>query len=333
MIGMIKKGKDCYGLLRYSLNDKKELSEEDKIAMSKLDGLQHKGRAEVLEYNLCYGSAKEVAAQFREVEKLSSRTEFPVFHITMRLAAGDQLSHEHLIEVGRACAREFGVSDHQYVCILHKDSNEQHIHLVANRVGFDGKAANDSNSYRRMAKLSRELEKKYLLQPVLSPRRFLSAEERLLPRSDSRRQKLKDDIRKTLANVSDYAGFERHMKALGYQVFKGRGIYFIDDKKVRIKGSEVGFSLSKIEQVLQHTANVNTKSIPPEGQIKPNEKPQEVKVNLRRTNQDTPLLPPENDNQKSLLEELLQAETTRDYNDPFSLKQARKKKKKRRPLL
>jgi hypothetical protein len=40
------------------------------------------------------------------------------------------------------------------------------------------------------------------------------------------------------------------MKGLGYAVIKGRGISFIDDKKVKTKGSEVGFSLSRIEQVL-----------------------------------------------------------------------------------
>lgn len=41
------------------------------------------------------------------------------------------------------------------------------------------------------------------------------------------------------------------MKKLGYQVLKGRGITFIDNKKVRIKGSEVGFSLTKIERALE----------------------------------------------------------------------------------
>jgi sulfur transfer complex TusBCD TusB component (DsrH family) len=40
------------------------------------------------------------------------------------------------------------------------------------------------------------------------------------------------------------------MEDLGYQVLKGRGISFIDDKKVKIKGSEVGFSLMKIEKIL-----------------------------------------------------------------------------------
>ncbi|MEI9954788.1 MAG: hypothetical protein WDM90_00390 [Ferruginibacter sp.] len=40
------------------------------------------------------------------------------------------------------------------------------------------------------------------------------------------------------------------MKLLGYQVLKARGIAFIDDKNVKIKGSEVGFSLMTIEKEL-----------------------------------------------------------------------------------
>ncbi|EOR95367.1 hypothetical protein ADIARSV_1479 [Arcticibacter svalbardensis MN12-7] len=50
-------------------------------------------------------------------------------------------------------AEEFGVGDHQYICVLHKDTKEQHIHIAANRVGFDGKAAKDGNSYKRMSAL------------------------------------------------------------------------------------------------------------------------------------------------------------------------------------
>jgi hypothetical protein len=40
------------------------------------------------------------------------------------------------------------------------------------------------------------------------------------------------------------------MKHKNYEIIKGRGIAFIDPKKVYIKGSEVGFSLSVIEKLL-----------------------------------------------------------------------------------
>jgi hypothetical protein len=49
------------------------------------------------------------------------------------------------------------------------------------------------------------------------------------------------------------------MKSLGYAVLKGRGICFIDEKKVRIKGSEVGFPLAKIEKVLDLKLTITQK--------------------------------------------------------------------------
>jgi hypothetical protein len=250
MIGHVSVGGSSYHCISYCLEDKIELSEEQKQQLSLADELQHKDRAEVLEYNKCFGNKYELAEQFRDVQKLNKRVEKPVLHLSLRLAPGETLTRNQLIEIGREAAKEFGVADNQYICVLHKDTKEQHIHIAANRVGFDGKVAKDSNSYLRMAKLCRRLEKQYNLQEVLSPRAFLSREERLLPRHDQRKERLREHIRAALKKVNHYSEFEKKMTDLGYKVIKGRGISFIDDKKVKIKGSEVGFSLMKIEKIL-----------------------------------------------------------------------------------
>ncbi|WP_427875436.1 relaxase/mobilization nuclease domain-containing protein [Flavobacterium sp. MMS24-S5] len=261
MIGHVSIGSSFYHCISYCLEDKRELSEEKKLALAMQDRLQYKDRAEVLEYNNCFGNKYELTQQFKDVRKLSRRVEKPMLHLTLRLAPEEILTKEQLREVGRECAKEFGIADHQYICVLHKDTKEQHIHIAANRVGFDGKVANDSNNYKCMAELCRRLEKKYDLQEVLSPRAFLSPKDRLLPRHDSRKEKLKEDIQQTFKYASSYLAFERHMRELGYKVLKGRGISFIDDKKVKIKGSEVGFSLMKIEKILHQKQQYAGKNV------------------------------------------------------------------------
>ncbi len=127
------------------------------------------------------------------------------------------------------------------------------MHIVANRVGLDSKVASDSNNYRRIALFCRSIEKEYRLTQVLSPRAFLSPKERLIPRHDSRKEKLKNDIANILnkEQVNNYELFAQRMQALGYRIERGRGIGFIDEKRVRIKGSEVGFSLMTIEKILR----------------------------------------------------------------------------------
>ncbi|MBS0031244.1 relaxase/mobilization nuclease domain-containing protein [Chitinophaga sp. 22321] len=258
MIGYVGTGSSFLGCIQYCLNDKKDFSEKQKADLSQKDGLKHQGRAKILSYNRCFGNPKELAQQFRDVAKLSRRVEKPVFHFSLRLAPGESLSRNQLEEIGHECAKEFGVADNQYICVLHKDTTEQHIHLVANRVGLDGKAASDSNSYKRMAALCRRLEKQYHLQEVLSPKPFLSPNERLLPRNDSRKDQLQRDIRQTLIEVNSFDQFGARMKELGYTVLKGRGIAFIDSKKVKIKGSEVGFPLYRIEKILNLKQTLNT---------------------------------------------------------------------------
>jgi hypothetical protein len=250
MIGKISVGKSAYGLLRYCLGDKKELSEQDKISLSEREGVQHKDRAEVLHYNLCGGNVRELNSAFREVEVLSKRVEKPVFHISLRPSGADKLAKNQWADIAEACAKEFGFDDHQYLVILHKDAKEQHIHIVANRVGFDGKAISTSNNYARMAAFCRRIEKQYSLTEVPGTRKPLSINIRE-PMQNSREEKLRTDIKKVLIRSRNYADFERQITAMGYQVIKGRGISFIDDKKVKIKGSDVGFSLATIEKLLQ----------------------------------------------------------------------------------
>ena len=62
---------------------------------------------------------------------------------------------------------------------------------------------------------------------------------------------MKEHVQRKLLIAASYPAFKSAMKALGYRVEKGRGIAFIDEKGVRIKGSEVGYSLSKIERILR----------------------------------------------------------------------------------
>ncbi|WP_394331145.1 relaxase/mobilization nuclease domain-containing protein [Arcticibacter svalbardensis] len=105
MIGHVSIGKSPYHCISYCLEDKRELTEEQQAKLSKEEKLQHHNRAEVLFYNQCFGNKKELASQFRDVQKLSRRCEKPVLHLSLRLAPGEKLSKCQLSEIGRGSRR------------------------------------------------------------------------------------------------------------------------------------------------------------------------------------------------------------------------------------
>jgi hypothetical protein len=171
-------------------------------------------------------------------------------HVTLSFAPGENLANDKLTEISDDCAKHFGFENNQFLAVIHNDTKHQHVNIIANRISFDLKTVSDSNNYRKMADFCRKTELSYGLQPVISPRRFLSKGARLQPRVDQRKNLLKRLIKDSLIQSKSYEEFSHKMGDYGYEILKGRGISFIDEKKVKVKGSEVNFSLQIIEKIL-----------------------------------------------------------------------------------
>ncbi len=101
-----------------------------------------------------------------------------------------------------------------------------------------------------MANYCRKMELKYELKQVLNPKRYLSKEQRNIPRFNQRKEHLRNNIKEALKGCSNLTQFEQKMKERGYKIIKGRWISFADEKKVIVKGSELNYSLQTIEKIL-----------------------------------------------------------------------------------
>ncbi|MCO5949312.1 relaxase/mobilization nuclease domain-containing protein [Mucilaginibacter flavidus] len=244
MIGKISTGKSFRGCLNYLHEGRLQQSK----ALQEIE--QEKKQAQVICYNQCFGNKKELIQQFNEVQYLNPKLSKPVLHASLSFAHSDQLSNQDKIDIGKQMAKDFGFENNQYVVIEHGDRQHHHLHIVANRVGYDAKTVSDSNNYKRMANFCRTMERKHQLEQVLSPRRFLSKEERMLPRQDIRKEALKEAIAKFLKQSTTMKEFQNKITAKGYEVELGRGIAFTDAQAVRFKGSQVGYPLLKIEKQL-----------------------------------------------------------------------------------
>jgi len=230
--------------LNYCLEDKHLTQAQGGAAI-------YKDRAEILWYNQCFGNKQDLIRQFNEVAHGRPNMSLPVLHISLSLPTGEQYTKGFLAGLAADCARSLDFEKHQYVAILHKDTLQQHIHLVANRIGFDGHTVSDSYSYGRMADYCREAERRLGLRLEQNPRRYQTPEERQIPRHGQRLDKLSLHIQQALNQSLDYPQFEGNMQQRGYRVLKSpRGIAFMDEKNIVFKGSETGHSLRIIEKGL-----------------------------------------------------------------------------------
>ena len=243
MIGKIILGKSFRGCISYVLENKLDSATKSTSI----------NRAELISFNQCFGDKKELIEQFNDVRFLNPKLSKPVMHVILSLSPGEKPDNAILLAMVEDCAKELGFEKNQFIALTHKDTGHLHLHIVVNRVDFDGKTLSDSNNYKKIAAYCRKMELQYNLTQVLSPRAFLSKEMAATPRLDSRKEAMKTDIRISLLKSQTFSEFESLMKQKNYEVIKGRGVAFRDGKKMYAKGSELGYSLSKIEKILQLT--------------------------------------------------------------------------------
>jgi hypothetical protein len=285
MVGIISTGKSFRRVLQYVFEGRKRNSKQEReLAM------QNK-KAEVLAYNQCFGDKKQLTREFIEVAKLNCKVSRPVFHCSISFAYADKgkLNLQDKIDIAEKLAQDFQFHNNLYVVIAHHDTRHMHLHVVANRIGYDGKTASDSNSYKRMAEYCRKMELEYQLEKVLSPNRFLAPEQRVEPgrRIDQRKEILKAHLCKAVAQCRNTSQVKQYMENKGYQVKLERGIVFTDQQQVYFKGSQVGFSLQTIQDKLVKEQALQQQRILEQRSQLEKQPPQELKQERRRSQRTT----------------------------------------------
>jgi len=159
MIGKIATGKSFRGCINYLHEGRLQSSKQQQMLEAE------KKQVQVIAYNQCFGDKKQLIKQFNEVRQINLKLNKPVFHATLSFAHKDtnKLSNQDKADIVDELAKSFKFENNQYVAIAHSDTKHEHLHIVANRIGYDGKTASDSNSYKRMAEFCRHMEKQYQL--------------------------------------------------------------------------------------------------------------------------------------------------------------------------
>jgi hypothetical protein len=215
--------------------------------------LEKEGRR-LLATNMDGETPRELAREFGEIRKLRPTLGRAVLHVSLSAAPGESLTDTQWVEIGQRYLRGMGLHENQYLITRHVDTEHEHIHLLVNRIRFDGKVVSDSNDYRRQEALMREIERDYALQPVQASREVArhaptkgEIEEGLRTGVPSTRQRLQQLCDGAVAISRDYSEYAAHLEAAGValvpvvQIAGARltGLSYLLDG-VMMKGSDLG---------------------------------------------------------------------------------------------
>jgi Relaxase/Mobilisation nuclease domain len=85
-------------------------------------------------------SAETAALEMEAVAALSRRCKDPVYHLIVAYAKAEHPTREQVVSDAERLLKSIGMDRNQYVLAAHQDTDNYHAHVIANRIGPDGKA-------------------------------------------------------------------------------------------------------------------------------------------------------------------------------------------------
>jgi hypothetical protein len=112
------------------------------------------------------------------------------YHTSVNFPPHENLKDEQMVTIAKDYLEAMGFDQHQYAIFRHFDADHPHMHILVNRIGYDGTVVSDSKDYQRSEQILRKLEKQYGLTEVISSRQ---AKERAMTKNELEMMKRTDE--------------------------------------------------------------------------------------------------------------------------------------------
>ena len=91
-------------------------------------------------HNLCSRDPKAIYEEMKVVSDYNSRCRNKFLRIEIGIAPQDEkeLPVSELMRIAHLFAKQMGLDNHQWVAVTHKDTDNRHIHIIANRISLYG---------------------------------------------------------------------------------------------------------------------------------------------------------------------------------------------------
>lgn len=123
-------------------------------------------RAELLDTNFTTLDTAQIRQEVDLLRQLRPGLNRYVYHTSLNFAQEDKLDNKQLKSIALQYLEANGYINNQYLIFRHHDADHMHLHLLVNRITFDGDVVSDSNNYKKSEAVLRQLEQEYSLTPV-----------------------------------------------------------------------------------------------------------------------------------------------------------------------
>ena len=110
-------------------------------------------------HNLCSREPKAIYEEMKVVSDYNSRCRNKFLRIEIGIAPQDEkkLPVSELMWIAHLFAKRMGLDNHQWVAVTHKDTDNTHIHIIANRISLYGEVYDTTFVSNRAARVAEEI--------------------------------------------------------------------------------------------------------------------------------------------------------------------------------
>ena len=112
-------------------------------------------------HNLCSRDPKAIYEEMKMVSDYNTRCRNKFLRIEIGIAPQDEkkLPVSELMWIVHLFAKRMGLDNHQWVAITHKDTDNRHIHIIANRISLYGEVYDTTFVSNRAARVAEEISR------------------------------------------------------------------------------------------------------------------------------------------------------------------------------
>ena len=112
-------------------------------------------------HNLCSRNPKTIYEEMKMVSDYNTRCRNKFLRIEIGIAPQDEkkLPVSELMRIAHLFAKRMRLDNHQWVAVTHKDTDNRHIHIVANRISLFGEVYDTTFVSNRAARVAEEISR------------------------------------------------------------------------------------------------------------------------------------------------------------------------------